>query len=113
MLFAFICFDKPDSAALRQRIRAEHIEYMMVVLDKTAFGGPLLDDDRKSTIGSIFAIDFESRAAADAFIREEPYTKYGLFQPPQIFPWIQMAPEAEKGDLQRELERQRAMAEAL
>ncbi len=110
MLFAFICFDKPGKAELRQRIRAEHIEYMMAALDRTAFGGPLQDDDGETTIGSIFAIDFTDRAAAEAFIADEPYTKYGLFEPPQIYPWVQMAPELEPGSLQRELERQRSMA---
>lgn len=112
MLFAFICFDKPGRADLRQRIRAEHIEYMIAALDRTAFGGPLQDDDGATTIGSIFAIDFADRAAAEAFIADEPYTKYGLFEPPQIYPWIQMAPEAEPGDLRRELERQRELAKA-
>jgi hypothetical protein len=112
MLFAFICFDKPGKADLRQRIRAEHIEYMMAALDRTAFGGPLQDDDGETSIGSIFAIDFDDRASAEAFIAEEPYTRYGLFEPPRIYPWVQMAPEPEPGSLQRELERQREMATA-
>jgi uncharacterized protein YciI len=110
MLFAFICFDKTNSADLRQRIRAEHIEYMMTVLDDTAFGGPLLSDDGETSVGSIFAIEFADRAAAEAFIKAEPYTKLGLFETPRIFPWKQMAPEVEKGSLQRELDRQRGLA---
>ncbi len=109
MLFAFICFDRPGKADLRQSIRAEHIEYMMAAKDQTVFGGPLQDDRGDITIGSIFAIDFVNREEAEAFIADEPYTKYGLFDPPQIHPWIQMVPEKEKGSLQRELDRQKAL----
>lgn len=76
MMFAFICFDNPGEADLRQRIRAEHIEYMIAVKDRTAFGGPLLAEDGETSIGSIFAIDFKNRAKAEAFIAEEPYTKW-------------------------------------
>ena len=112
MLFAFICFDRPGKADLRQRIRAEHIEYMIAVKERTVFGGPLQDESGEVTIGSIFAIDFEDRAAADAFIAAEPYTRDGLFEPPQIYPWKQMVPEIVEGNLQRELERQQAMAAA-
>ena len=112
MLFAFICFDKPGKADLRKRIRVEHIEYMIAAKDRTVFGGPLQDDDGETTIGSIFAIDFADRAAAEAFIAEEPYTKYGLFETPQIFPWKQMVPELEEGFLLKELARQRELATA-
>jgi uncharacterized protein len=112
MLFAFICFDQPGKAVLRQEIRAEHIEYMMAVKSRTVFGGPLQDDSGKVAVGSIFAIDFADRAGAAAFIEDEPYTKNGVFSPPQIYPWKQMVPELEEGSLQRELERQKDMASA-
>ena len=112
MLFTFICFDQPGKALLRQEIRAEHIEYMIAVKNRTVFGGPLQDDSGEVTVGSIFAIDFADRAAADAFIAEEPYTKNGVFSPPQIYPWKQMVPELKEGSLQKELERQKAMASA-
>ena len=110
MLFAFICFDQPGKAALRQEIRAEHIEYMIAVKDRTVFGGPLQDDSGDVTIGSIFAIDFPDRAAAEEFIASEPYTRSGVFEPPNIYPWKQMVPETEDGFLLKELERQRAAA---
>ena len=112
MLFAFICFDQPGKALLRQQIRAEHIEYMIAVKSRTVFGGPLQDESGEVTVGSIFAIDFTDRAAADAFIADEPYTKNGVFNPPQIYPWKQMVPELEEGSLQKELDRQKAMVSA-
>jgi len=110
MLFAFICLDKPNSADLRLSVRAEHIEYMIAVKDRTVFGGPLLDEAAAASIGSIFAIEFESYTAARQFIDKEPYTQKGLFASVQIFPWKQMVPEREEGFLLAELERQRILA---
>lgn len=107
MLFAFIVIDRPDSAELRDRLRADHIEYMLRVKDRTVFGGPLLDGDGK-TLGSILAADFKSRDAAEAFIAEEPYTKGGLFESVVIRRWKAMVPEPHEGFLQEELERQKA-----
>jgi len=111
MLFTFICLDKANSADLRMRIRAEHIEYMIAVKDKTVFGGPLLSDDSEVSVGSIFAIDFADRAAAENFIKAEPYSREGLFEKVMIYPWRQMVPEVEEGFLLKELDRQRQLAQ--
>jgi uncharacterized protein YciI len=110
MLFAFICIDKPDSADLRSRLRAEHIEYMIQIKDQTIFGGPLQDETGDRSLGSIFGADFPSRQDAEAFIADEPYTKGGLFESATIHRWRQMVPEPEEGYLLRELERQRTSA---
>jgi len=109
MLFAFICIDKPCRAELRQRVRAEHIEYMIAVKDRTVFGGPLQSDDGATTFGSVFAIDFADREAAERFIAQEPYFRNGLFESVQIRRWGQMVPETEEGSLLGELRRQRAL----
>ncbi len=112
MLFVFTCIDKPNSAELRLRLRVPHIEYMIRTLDRTAFGGPIKDEDGVSSLGSVFAIDFPDRAAAEAFLADEPYTKGGLFQSTEIRRWKQMVPEPEPGFLQKELERERAKQQA-
>lgn len=116
MLFAFICLDKPDSQELRSRLRPTHIEYMMRILDRTAFGGPLQDDDGETSRGSIFAAEFASRADAEAFIANEPYNRGGLFESVTVRRWKQMVPEPEKGfllaELERERRKQRPLAEA-
>ncbi len=107
MLFAFICLDKPNSAELRSRLRPTHIEYMMRILDQTAFGGPLQEDDGETSRGSIFAAEFASRAEAEAFIENEPYNRGGLFDSVTIRRWKQMVPEPEEGFLLAELARER------
>ncbi len=109
-IFVFTCRDKPGSAALRQRIRVVHIEYMIAALDSTVFGGPLRDDADTQTLGSIFALRLPDRAAAEAFIRDEPYNKAGLFESVQIELWRQMAPERYEGALMDELEKERRLS---
>jgi uncharacterized protein YciI len=110
MLFFFCCIDKPGKGQLRAVTRAAHIEYMMRVKDDTAFGGPLQTDDEAFSIGSIFAISFNDRAAAEAFIREEPYNRAGLFEAIIIRRWRQIVPESEPGLLERELKRAREVS---
>jgi uncharacterized protein YciI len=110
MHYCFYCLDRPDAAELRRRTRPEHIRYMMRALERAAFGGPLIDEASGASIGSVYAIDFPDRAAAEAFLAEEPYYKAGLFQSVELRPWRQMAPEREPGFLQRELERELAAA---
>ena len=107
MLFAFICLDKPDSEGIRSRLRPTHIEYMLRILDRTAFGGPLQDNDGQTSRGSIFAAEFASRAEAEAFIANEPYNRGGLFESVSVRRWKQMAPEPKEGFLLAELERER------
>ena len=104
MLFAFILRDRPGSAELRDLLRAEHIEYMISIKDRTVFGGPLTSEDGTS-IGSVFAADFDDRAAAEAFIADEPYSRGGLFESVEVHGWRQMVPEPEEGFLLAELER--------
>jgi uncharacterized protein YciI len=108
MLFAFICTDKPYTSALRAKLRPAHIEYMMAVKDRTAFGGPLQQDNGAVALGSIFVIDFDTRADAEAFAANEPYNRGGLFESVVIHRWRQMVPEPHEGFLQEELERSRA-----
>ena len=110
MLFAFICTDKPNAGALRAALRPAHIEYMLQAKDRTAFGGPLQHDDGATSRGSIFAIDFDSRADAEAFVANEPYNRGGLFESVIIHRWRQMVPEPYEGFLQEELERERRLA---
>ncbi|WP_404295855.1 YciI family protein [Halomonas sp.] len=79
MIFVFHLLDKPDSQALRQRLRPEHKAYLGAVVDRIAFAGPLLTDDGADMIGSLLAIDFDSREAAVEWLAAEPFTRAGLY----------------------------------
>ena len=79
MLFSFILIDKPDHGALRQKERPAHKEYLGQVAGQIAFAGPFVHDDGQTMLGSLLVIDFPSRAAAHAWLADEPFTRAGLY----------------------------------
>lgn len=93
MIFAFHLVDRPDAGGLRQRVRPEHKAYLAAVADRIAFAGPLTQDDGTTMIGSLLAIDFADRAAAERWAAEEPFTKAGLYQTVSILPFTNLWPQ--------------------
>ncbi|MEP7303481.1 MAG: YciI family protein [Caldimonas sp.] len=83
MLFAFMLFDRPGAAALRAEVRLEHRAYLAGAAERMAFAGPLVDDD-DAAIGSLLVIDFADRAAALAWLQDEPFTRAGLYATRQV-----------------------------
>ena len=79
MLFALLCTDKPDTAALRAATRAAHLDYLKGHAAQLVLAGPLLDAEGTPR-GSLLVVDLADRAAADAFAAADPYTEAGLFQ---------------------------------
>jgi len=79
MIFVFHLLDKPHGAELRQRMRSEHKAYLGAVASRIAFAGPLLASDGTTMIGSLLAINFDSREAAAQWQAGEPFTRAGLY----------------------------------
>jgi len=79
MLFVFHLKDRPEAGELRKAIRPAHKEYLARVADRICVAGPLLSDDQAKMIGSLLVIDFPSRAAAEAWLTEEPFTRAGVY----------------------------------
>jgi uncharacterized protein len=90
MIFTFTLIDKPNAAELRQRVRPEHKAYLATVADRMAFAGPLTSDDGESMFGSLLAIDFESREAANAWLVNEPFTKAGLYASVSVHAFVNL-----------------------
>ena len=88
MIYVFVLIDKPDHIELRVRLRPAHLEYLKPVEDKVAFAGPLTKDDGVSMIGTLWAIDFESRDAAHAFLAHEPFNQAGLFASTSVHAFV-------------------------
>ena len=84
MLFAFHLIDRADAGDLRTRVRPEHKAYLTQVAERIAFAGPLVSDDGLSMLGSLLVIDFTDRAAALAWLRDEPFTRTGLYGATQV-----------------------------
>jgi uncharacterized protein len=93
MIFTFFLMDKPDGSALRQRVRPEHKAYLAQMADRMAFAGPLTTDDGQTMIGSLLAIDFESREAAQAWLDDEPFTRAGLYASIAIHAFVNLWPQ--------------------
>ncbi len=93
MIYVFRLLDKPGAAELRQRVRPEHKAYLAQVADRIAFAGPLTHDDGVQMIGSLLAIDFDSREAATAWLAEEPFTRAGLYAGVEVQAFVNLWPQ--------------------
>lgn len=93
MLYTFILIDKPGSGELRQRVRPEHKAYLAAVADRMAFAGPLTTDDAQTMIGSLLAIDFDSRDAAHTWLAGEPFTRAGLYASTSVHAFVNLWPQ--------------------
>ena len=93
MIYTFILIDKPDHAELRQRVRPEHKAYLAAVADCMAFAGPFTKDDGQTMLGSLLAIDFDSRDAAHAWLANEPFTRAGLYASTTIHAFVNLWPQ--------------------
>lgn len=93
MIFVFHLIDKPNAIAMRLELRPIHKDYLAKMADKVAFAGPLKSDDGKDMIGSLLAIDFPDRAAANEWIRNEPFTKAGVYATVSVYPFENLWPQ--------------------
>ena len=93
MIYAFRLLGKPDSAALRQRVRPAHKAYLAAVADRIAIAGPLTHDDGVTMIGSLLAIEFASRDAAQAWLADEPFTRASLYGSVEIHAFVNLWPQ--------------------
>jgi uncharacterized protein len=93
MLFALHLTDRTDAGDLRQRVRPEHKAYLAQVAGRIAFAGPLLADDGNTMLGSLLVIDFADRAAALAWLADEPFTRAGLYSESQVHAFNNLWPQ--------------------
>jgi uncharacterized protein YciI len=85
--YAIITRDKPNRLQLRNETRAEHLEYLTRNQDKLLAAGAQVDDAGEGGYGGIILVDTEDRAEAEAFIRDDPFTKAGLFSGIEVVRW--------------------------
>jgi uncharacterized protein YciI len=84
MLFHILCKDKPSQMNMRASTRSAHLNYISQYGGQVIFAGPTYTDEGETITGSVFIIDFENIAAAEAFSKGDPYRKMGLFETVQI-----------------------------
>jgi len=93
MLYVFHMIDRAGAAELRQRIRPEHKAYLAGVAERIAFAGPLVADDGQTMLGSLLVIDFADRDAALAWLRDEPFTRAGVYASTQVYAFRNLWPQ--------------------
>lgn len=93
MLFVLYCVDKPDHGHVRAANRPAHLEFIRSQTDKVLIGGPMLTEDGSGMIGSMAVLDVPDRAAAEAFARDDPYARAGLFESVVIRRYRKVFPE--------------------
>lgn len=108
MPYLIICRANTDITAMRRRLRAIHLEYILKYRDRIRFGGPIMSANPERMVGMLTVLDVPDRSDAEQFVRDEPYCQAGLFDEITIDPWLQRIPEPEPNFLDRELERERA-----
>lgn len=87
MPYAIITRDKPNHLHLRNETRGPHLEYLSRNQDKLLAAGAMTDDGGEGGYGGIIVVDTESRAEAQAFIENDPFTKAGLFSSIEVVRW--------------------------
>jgi uncharacterized protein YciI len=92
MLYVIYCLDKPDSVELRLANREAHVAHLRRQGAQLVAAGPLLSDDGQTMIGSLIIVDFADKATLEAFVRDDPYAKAGLFQSVSVKPWKKVLP---------------------
>ena len=93
MIFVFYLLDRPDASSLREAVRPQHKAYLAAVADRIAFAGPLVSDDGQQMLGSLLAIEFDSREAAQRWRQEEPFSRAGLYASVAIHPFLNLWPQ--------------------
>ena len=84
MIFAILLMDRSGTSELRIQIRPEHLAYLAHQSERMAFAGPLTSEDGKIVVGSLLGMDFPSRADVDTWLKDEPFTKAGVYEKPII-----------------------------
>ena len=86
MLFVSLCFDKPESYALRDEARAPHLAFIEANKARVKIAGPFLDSLGRMN-GSLLIVESENEAEARALLAKDPYAEAGLFERVEIRPW--------------------------
>ncbi len=87
MPYAVLTTDKPNSAALRAKVRDAHLKYLDANMHRLLAAGALISDDGTGGHGSVFLVDTDERKEAEAFSAGDPFSQAGLFEKVTVTRW--------------------------
>jgi uncharacterized protein YciI len=87
--FLIIGHGHPGKTTASEALRDEQLRYLADsgVADRFIARGPLLSDDGTEWTGSAWLVELTDRAAVEAMLADEPYTRAGLYANIEIHPW--------------------------
>jgi uncharacterized protein len=85
--YVIITKDKPNSLALRNEVRAVHIDYLTANQHRLLAAGAQIEDDGSGGSGGVIIVDTDDRKEAEEFIANDPFTKAGLFSDIKVSRW--------------------------
>jgi uncharacterized protein YciI len=85
--YVIITRDKPNSLALRNEVRAVHIDYLTANQHRLLAAGAQIEDDGSGGSGGVIIVDTDDRKEAEEFIANDPFTKAGLFSDIKVTRW--------------------------
>ena len=92
-MYAIICFDRPDSAKLRDAHRAAHVEFLNANAARIVFGGPLKSTAEGASTGALIVVDCATRNEAEAFIGADPFYRAGVYESVAVRAFKQVFPQ--------------------
>lgn len=89
MHFVIFATDRPDHEKVRDGEQPRHHAYIhdSGLPVRLQVAGPTLDPDSETLNGSLFIIEAEDMAVAEAFVADDPYNQAGLFETVVIRPF--------------------------
>jgi uncharacterized protein YciI len=87
--FLIIGHGQPGMTMISDALRDEHRRYIADGGhgDRFIARGPLLSDDGTEWVGSAWLVEMADRAAVEAMLADEPYTRAGLYADVEIHNW--------------------------
>jgi uncharacterized protein YciI len=80
MEFFVYCRDRPDTAALRERLGEAHQSFMDPYVTAMIARGPTMDAAREYATGSMHMVDLPDAANAGVFAFDEPNYRAGVYR---------------------------------
>ena len=93
-MYAILCFDRPDSAALRDAHRAAHQKFLNENSKKILLGGPLKNTPDGPSTGALIVVDCATREEAEALIGADPFYRGGVYETVSVRAFKQVFPQA-------------------
>jgi uncharacterized protein YciI len=89
MYFVILATDRVGYGKVRAEARPRHHAYIVdpALPVRVRVAGPTFDADSQTRNGSLFVVEAENMAAAEAFVADDPYSQAGLFETIVIRPF--------------------------